>query len=161
MHNISKKNDQNLWGPFLWGPLGSCPLCPLQNPALYVYIIKKLGISSQLSKMFHLFSLKRRVKIYRSLKLQWKLGITRSLGPRQFVLYIRYIVIWSVVNKKIQNKGNKFIGTGEISLLYQVFRYISDLFISSFQCNTFQLPIPEINWLKFLKYDLILPFYRG
>ena len=37
MHNIFKKNDRNLWGPFLWGPLGSCPLCPLLNPALYVY----------------------------------------------------------------------------------------------------------------------------
>ena len=29
----------------------------------------------------------------------WKLSITRSLGPRQFVLYIRYFVI-SVVNKQ-------------------------------------------------------------
>ena len=27
--------------------------------------------------------------------------------------------------------------------------------------NTFQRPIPEINRLKFPKYVLILPFYRG
>ena len=31
---IFKRYNQNLWGPFLWGPLGSCPLCPLLNPAL-------------------------------------------------------------------------------------------------------------------------------
>ena len=58
--------------------------------------------------------------------VQWKFSITRSLGPRKFALYIIYFVI-SVANK--QNKGNKFIWTGKISLLYQVFWYIRSLFI--------------------------------
>ena len=67
--------------------------------------------------------------------MQGKLGITRSLGPGNFVCYIRYLVI-SVVNKQlIQSKGNYFIGTGENNLLYQVF-VISDLFILSFHCSS-------------------------
>ena len=36
---LFKVYNQNLWGPFLWGPLGSCPLCPILNPALVTYQI--------------------------------------------------------------------------------------------------------------------------
>ena len=35
--------------------------------------------------------------------VQWKLGITRSLGPKNVVCYIRYFVI-SVVNKQYKTK---------------------------------------------------------
>ena len=28
-------------GPLFVGPLGSCPLCPLLNPALYILIIMR------------------------------------------------------------------------------------------------------------------------
>ena len=34
IHNIFKKYNQNLWEPLLSGPLDSCLLCPLLNPAL-------------------------------------------------------------------------------------------------------------------------------
>ena len=74
--------------------------------------------------------------------VQWKLSITRSLGPRQFVLYIRFFFyISSHFSQTIHNKGNKFIGTGEIWLLYhyQIFCYISDLFISSITENKFTI----------------------
>ena len=33
--------------------------------------------------------------------------------------------------------------------------------LQEIEVNTFQRPIPEINRLKFPKYDLILPWYRG
>ena len=36
IHNIFNKYNQNLWGPLFVGALGSCPLCPLLNPALVV-----------------------------------------------------------------------------------------------------------------------------
>ena len=64
--------------------------------------------------------------------LQWKLGITRSLGPRNFVHYIRCFVI-SVVNNN--TKQRKLSHWYQINLLYQVFFVISDLFISSFHCS--------------------------
>ena len=50
--------------------------------------------------------------------------ITRSLGPGHIVCYIRYFVIHvSVVNKQYENEVNYFIGTGDISLLYQISLY--------------------------------------
>ena len=55
-------------------------------------------------------------------KVQWKLGITRSLGPRNFACYISS-------QKTTQNKESIVIGTGEISLLHQVFCYIRSLYI--------------------------------
>jgi len=70
--------------------------------------------------------------------LKWKLSIiTRSFGLRKFALYmyIRYFVI-SVANKQYKKKGNRFTGTGEISLLYWSGIVISDLFISSFHCTS-------------------------
>ena len=57
--------------------------------------------------------------------IQGKLSTTRSSGPGNFVCYIRSFVISVVINNT-----SYFIGTGENSLLYQVFA-ISDLFISS------------------------------
>ena len=51
---------------------------------------------------------------------------------------------------------------------FQLFRHVSLFFIEmssenlqGIEVNTFQRPIPEIYRLKFPKYDLILPLYRG
>ena len=62
--------------------------------------------------------------------VQWKLNITRSLGPRQFVLYIRYFVI-SVVKqyttKEINSLGPEkfdcYIIIRYFVILYQISLY--------------------------------------
>ena len=41
--------------------------------------------------------------------IQWKLGITRSMGPKNCVSYIRYFVI-SVVNKQYKTKEINSLG---------------------------------------------------
>ena len=58
--------------------------------------------------------------------LQWKLGITKSLGPRICVcyMYIRYFVI-SAVNKQYKTKEMNSLGPEK----YQVFCYIRSLYI--------------------------------
>ena len=59
--------------------------------------------------------------------LQWRLDITKSLGPGNFVCYIRYLVI-PVVGKQLISMGpNKIV-------CYIRYFVISDLFISSFHC---------------------------
>ena len=68
-----------------------------------------------------------------TLHIQWKLSITRSLGPRQFVLYIRYFVI-SVVNKQYKTKEINSLGPEKLVCYIRYF-VISDLFISSFHCT--------------------------
>ena len=43
-----KRYNQHLWGPFLWGPLGSCPLCPLLNPALRAHnVLSSISVSAK------------------------------------------------------------------------------------------------------------------
>ena len=65
--------------------------------------------------------------------IQWKLGITRSLGPIDFVWYIRYFVI-SVVNKQYKTKEINSLGPEKLVcyvryvvisgiLLYQISLY--------------------------------------
>ena len=69
--------------------------------------------------------------IFHSL-IQWKLSITRSLGPRNFVCYIRYFVI-SVVNKQYKTKQIDSLGPEKI-VCYIRYLVIADVFISSFHC---------------------------
>ena len=59
--------------------------------------------------------------------VQWKLGITRSLGPRNFVCYMRYFVISSVVNKQYKTKEINSLGPEN----WFIIRYfvLSDIFI--------------------------------
>ena len=64
--------------------------------------------------------------------VQWKLGITRSLGPRYYVCYIRYFVI-SVVNKQYKTKEINLLGPEKLVYYIRYF-VISDLYISSFHC---------------------------
>ena len=76
------------------------------------------------------------ILIVTSLLLQWKLSITRSFGPWNFVCYIRYLVI-SVSCK--QYKTKQFISLRpEKTVLYIRYFVISDLFISSFHCTCIQ-----------------------
>ena len=63
--------------------------------------------------------------------IQGKLGITRSLGPLNFVCYIRYLVV-SVVNK--QYKTEQFIsftslGLEKIVVISGILSYIRSLYI--------------------------------
>ena len=67
-------------------------------------------------------------------RIQWKLCITRSLGPRNCVCYIRYFVI-SVVNKQYKTKEINSVGP-EKFVCYIRYFVISDLFISSFHCTS-------------------------
>ena len=67
-----------------------------------------------------------------SISVQGKLGITRSLGPRNFAYYIRYLVI-SVVNKQYKTKQIMLLGPKK-TVCYIRYFFISDLFISSFHC---------------------------
>ena len=73
--------------------------------------------------------------------LQWKLSITRSLGPRKCV-YFRYFVI-SVVNKQYKTKEINSLGPEKLVCYIRYF-VISDLFISSFHCNKIAF-ISQIN----------------
>ena len=66
--------------------------------------------------------------------VQWKFSITRSLGPRIFVCYIRYFVI-SVVNKQYKTKEINSLGPEKLVCYIRYF-VISDLFRSSFHCTT-------------------------
>ena len=66
------------------------------------------------------------------MRIQWILGITRSLGPRNFVCYIRYFVI-SLVNKQYKTKEINSLGPEKL-VCYIRNCVISDLFISSFHC---------------------------
>jgi len=80
-------------------------------------------------------------------KVQWKLIITRSFGPRNFALYIRYFVI-SVANKQYKTKETNSLGP-ENSACYIRHFFISDLFISSFHCimNIYlDRHIEELSW---------------
>ena len=61
--------------------------------------------------------------------IQWKLSITRSLGPRNFVCYIRYFVI-SVVNKQYKTKEINSLGLEKLVCYIRYF-VISNLFIWS------------------------------
>ena len=63
-------------------------------------------------------------------RVQWKLGITRSLGPGNFVCYIKYLVI-SVVNEQYKTKEISSLGP-ERAACYIIYFVISDLFIPSF-----------------------------
>ena len=71
--------------------------------------------------------------------LQWKLSITRSLGPRDFVCYIIYFVT-SVVNKQYNTKEINLLGPEKLVCYIRYF-VISDLFISSFHCIYISLTI--------------------
>ena len=68
-------------------------------------------------------------------RIQWKLSITRSMGPRKFALYIRYVVI-SVANKQYKTKEINSLGPEKLVCYIRYF-VISDLFISSFHCIDF------------------------
>ena len=65
--------------------------------------------------------------------VQWKLGITRSLGPGHFVCYIRYFVI-SVANKQYKTKEINSLGPEKLVCYIRYFD-ISDLFTLSFHCT--------------------------
>ena len=47
---IFKRYNQNLWGPLFVGPLGSCPLCPLLNPALIFMLCPQSSPLKQIDK---------------------------------------------------------------------------------------------------------------
>ena len=59
--------------------------------------------------------------------------ITRSLGPRNFVCYIRYFVI-SVVNEQYKTKEIHSLGLEKL-VCYIRYCVISNLFITSFHCT--------------------------
>ena len=80
--------------------------------------------------------------------LQWKLSITRSLGPRKFALYIRYFVI-SVANKQYKTKEMNSLGPEKLAWSIRYF-IISDLFTSSFHCNYKNHHTPNLH--KYTKY---------
>ena len=75
------------------------------------------------------------------LSIQGKLGITRSLGPGNFVCYIRYLVI-SVVNKQYKTKESILLGP-EKTVCYIRYFVISDLFISSFHCMSMNISVVQ------------------
>ena len=54
--------------------------------------------------------------------IQWTLGINEIFGTEKFCLLYQ-IFCYISSQKTIQNKENIFIGTGEISLLYQISLY--------------------------------------
>ena len=71
--------------------------------------------------------------------VQWRLGITGSLGPRDFYLYQMFCYVngqEAIQKRKICLQ----IGTGEVGLLCHLFViHVLDLFISRFHCITVHL----------------------
>ena len=97
-------------------------------------------------------SLKRKVKVFR-FEIQWKLSITRSLGPGNFVCYIRYFVI-SVVKKQYKTKQINSLGPEKIVCYIRYF-VISDLVISSFHCSLRSSEVFE----KIFFFNAVLVFW--
>ena len=89
-----------------------------------------------------------------NIHVQWKLIITRSLGPQNFVCYIRYFVIL-VVNKQYKTKEINSMGPEKLVCYIRYF-VISDLFISSFHCIVF---ITNLTFVHF-KLDSHIFFYE-
>ena len=78
---------------------------------------------------WRIIDLDTEIHVCTCIKLQWKLFITRSLGPGNFCSFVIFCYISSHCQETIDtNKAyTDFIGTGENS-------FISDLFILSFCC---------------------------
>ena len=81
---------------------------------------------------------------------------------------VRHISLVSFNNRAVQTNCSETCYISSKSWDFPLFRNAKLVFIGmsseSLQKNetdTFQRPIPEINRLKFPKYDLILPFYSG
>ena len=68
--------------------------------------------------------------------------LTRSLGPRNFVCYIRLNFFFiSVVNKEYKIKKINSLGLEKLLKLVCYIRYfvISDLFVSNYHCTSYQV----------------------
>ena len=81
---------------------------------------------------------------------------------------VRRISLVSLNDRAVQTNCSETCYIPLKSWEFPLFRHVSLIFIEmssenlqEIEVNTFQRPIPEINRLKFPKYDLILPWYRG
>ena len=100
----------------------------------------------------------------------FKQGLTRvafTLGAPLYGL-VRRVSLISLTDRAVQTNCSETCYISLKSWEFQLFRHVSLMFIEmssenlqEIEVNTFQRPIPEINRLKFPKYDLILPWYRG
>ena len=97
--------------------------------------------------------------------------LTRSLiytwGALVYRL-VRRVSLNSLTDRAAHTKCSETCYIPLKSWEFQLFRHVSLIFIEmssenlqELEVNTFQRPIPEINRLKFPKYDLILPWYTG
>ena len=81
---------------------------------------------------------------------------------------VRRVSLNSLTDRAAQTKCSETCYIPLKSWEFQLFRNVLLIFIEmssenlqEIEVNNFQRPIPEINRLKFPKYDLILPWYRG
>ena len=81
---------------------------------------------------------------------------------------VRRISLVSLNDRAVQTSCSETCYIPLKSWEFPLFRHVSLMFIEmssenlqEIEVNTFQRPIPEINRLKFPKYDLILPWYMG
>ena len=93
--------------------------------------------------------------------------VAYTLGVPLYRL-VRRVSLNSLTDRAAQTKCSETCYIPLKSWEFQLFRHVSLIFIEissenlqEIEVNTFQRPIPEINRLKFPKYDLILPWYRG
>ena len=90
-----------------------------------------------------------------------------TLGAPLYGLVRRASLI-SLTDRAVQTNCSETCYISLKSWEFQLFRNAKLVFIEmssenlqEIEVNTFQQPIPEINRLKFPKYDLSLPWYRG
>ena len=81
---------------------------------------------------------------------------------------MRHISRVSLNDRAVQTNCSETCYVSINSWEFLLFRNVKLVFIrmssenlQQIEVKTFQRPIPEINRLKFPKYDLILPFYSG
>ena len=93
--------------------------------------------------------------------------VAYTLGAPLYGL-VRRVSLISLTDRAAQTNCSETCYISLKSWKFQLFRNVSLMFnemssenLQEIEVNTFQRPIPEINRLKFPKYDLILPRYRG
>ena len=94
--------------------------------------------------------------------------MTRGAYKYAWDALVRRISGVSLTDRAVQRNCSETCHISSKSWDFLLFRNVKLVFIGmssenlqQIEVKTFQRPIPEINRLKFPKYDLILPWYRG